>query len=200
VAFLYIFANVAYMRVMTVPEIAATERVGSELATRTMGPIGGTFVALSVLLSITGAVNGCILTGARIPFAQAQDRLFFARFGEVHPRFRTPGSAIVWSGLWTVFLVLTGSYETLYTYSILAAWIFYTMTVVAVFLLRRKMPHADRPYRMWGYPYTLLAFVAVSVWFMVNAFVTQPLPSFMAFVIVASGAAAYWIWRRAATG
>jgi APA family basic amino acid/polyamine antiporter len=72
--------------------------------------------------------------------------------------------------------------------------------VVAVFLLRRKMPHADRPYRMWGYPYTLLAFVAVSVWFMVNAFVTQPLPSFMAFVIVASGAAAYWIWRRAATG
>lgn len=198
VAFLYIFANVAYMRVMTVPEIAATERVGSELATRTMGPIGGTFVALSVLLSITGAVNGCILTGARIPFAQARDRLFFTRFGEVHPRFQTPGSAIVWSGLWTAILVVTGSYETLYTYSILAAWIFYTMTVVAVFLLRRKLPDADRPYRMWGYPYTLWVFVAVSVWFMVNAFVTQPLPSFMAFVIVASGVGAYWIWGKAA--
>jgi APA family basic amino acid/polyamine antiporter len=198
VGFLYIFANLAYMRVMTIPEIASTERVGADLATRTMGPIGGTFVSLTVLLSITGAVNGCVLTAARIPFAQARDRLFFARFGEVHPRFQTPGSAIVWSGVWTAVLVLSGSYETLYTYSILAAWIFYTLTVAAVFLLRRKMPDADRPYKMWGYPVTLWAFVAVSVWFMVNAFVTQPLPSLMAFVIVASGVLAYWIWRRVA--
>src|SRR5215472_2033625 len=77
VAFLYLSANVAYLKVFTVAEIAATDRVGAELATRTIGPIGGVFVSLTVLLSITGAVNGCILTGARIPFAQAHDRLFF---------------------------------------------------------------------------------------------------------------------------
>jgi len=194
VAILYVLANLAYMRVMTIPEIASTERVGEELATRTMGSIGGTFLSLTVLLSIIGAVNGCILTAARLPFAQARDRLFFARFGEIHPRYQTPATAIVWGGLWTAILVLSGSYETLYSYSILAAWIFYTLSVAAVFVLRRKLPQAARPYRMWGYPITLWLFLAVSVWFMVNAILAQPWPSFMALVIVATGAPAYWIW------
>ncbi len=195
VALLYLSANAAYLHLMTVPQIAATERVGADLAIRTMGSIGGTFLSLAVLLSITGAVNGCILTAARLPFAQARDGLFFARFGTVHPRFQTPGTAIVWGGVWTAILVLTGSYETLYSYSILAAWVFYTMSVGAVFILRRKLPDADRPYRMWGYPYTLWFFVAVSIWFMVNACVTDPWPSLMAFAIVATGVLAYRIWR-----
>jgi APA family basic amino acid/polyamine antiporter len=199
VAVLYLSANAAYLHVMTVPEIAATERVGADLATRTMGSVGGAFVSLAVLLSITGAVNGCVLTAARLPFAQARDGLFFARFGEVHPRFQTPATAIVWGGVWTAILVLTGSYETLYSYSILAAWIFYTMSVAAVFILRRKLPGAARPYRMWGYPYTLWLFVAVSIWFMVNASVTEPLPSLMALVIVATGVLAYRL-RGARTG
>jgi basic amino acid/polyamine antiporter, APA family len=198
VAVLYVLTNAAYLKVMSISQIASTERVGADLAMRTIGSMGGTFVALTVLLSIIGAVNGCILTAARIPFAQARDRLFFARFGEVHPRFQTPASAIVWGGVWTAILVLTGSYETLYSYSILAAWIFYTMSVGAVLVLRRKLPNADRPYRMWGYPATLWLFVAVSIWFMVNAFVTQPGPSLMACVIVGTGVLAYWIWRRLA--
>ena len=193
---LYVLANAAYLKVMTIPEIASTERVGAELAMRTMGPIGGTFLSLTVLLSIVGALNGCVLTAARIPFAQARDGLFFARFGEVHPRFETPSSAIVWGGIWTAILILTGSYETLYSYSIVAAWIFYTLTVGAVFILRRKLPRAARPYRMWGYPVTPLLFVAVSLWFIANAFVTQPRPSAMACAIVATGALAYFVWRR----
>ena len=196
VAVLYISANLAYLKVMTIPEIAAAERVGADVATRTMGSIGGTFVSLAVLLSIIGAINGCILTGARIPFAQARDGLFFARFGEAHPRYQTPGFAIVCAGIWTAVLVVTGSYETLYTYSILAAWIFYTMSVAAVMVLRRKLPDAARPYRMWAYPWTLWLFVAVSVWFMADAVVTQPQPSAMALVIVVTGALAYWMWRR----
>ena len=196
VMLLYVSANIAYLKVLTVAQIAASDRVGAELAMRTMGPAGGTVVSLTVLLSIIGAVNGCILTGARIPFAQARDGLFLARFGEVHPRFQTPGFAILCSGIWTAILVLTGSYETLYSYSILAAWIFYTMSVAAVFVLRRKLPDARRPYRMWGYPYTLWLFVAMSVWFMADALVTQTLPSLMAFVIVAAGVVAYKIWHR----
>jgi APA family basic amino acid/polyamine antiporter len=195
VGFLYVFANVAYLKVMTVPQIAATERVGADLATRTMGPIGGTFVSLAVLLSIVGAINGCILTAARIPFAQARDQMFPAAFGEVHPRFQTPARAILWGGVWTAILVLSGSYDTLYAYAILAGWIFYTMSVAAVFVLRRKLPHAARPYRMWGYPVTLCVFVVVSVWFMVNQLLTQPGPSLMTLAIVASGMVAYWLWR-----
>jgi APA family basic amino acid/polyamine antiporter len=200
VMFLYVFANAAYLRVMSVPEIAATERVGAELATRTMGSIGGRLVSMTVLLSIIGAVNGCILTGARIPFAQARDGMFFARFGAIHPRFQTPSSAIFWTGIWAGILILTGSYDTLYTYSILAAWIFYTMSVAAVAILRRKMPGAERPYRMWGYPATLWIFVAVSVWYMVNALITETTPSVMALLIVGVGVAAYVIWQRASVG
>jgi basic amino acid/polyamine antiporter, APA family len=195
---LYVFANLAYLRVMTIAEIASTKRVGADLATRTMGSIGGTFVSLTVLLSIVGAVNGCVLTAARLPFAQARDRLFFARFGKIHPRFHTPASAIVWGGVWTAVLILTGSYETLYSYSIVAAWIFYTLSVAAVFVLRRKQPHRERPYKMWGYPYTMWLFVGVSVWFVMDAFLAQPWPSFMAFVIIASGVLAYFIWRKVA--
>ena len=89
---------------------------------------------------------------------------------------------------------MSGSYETLYSYSILAAWIFYTMTVAAVFVLRRKLPHAHRPYRMWAYPYTLWFFVAASIWFIADALVTQTKPSLMAFVIIAAGLVAYRIW------
>jgi len=195
VGFLYVFANVAYLKVMTIPQIAASERVGADVATRTMGPIGGTFVSLAVLCSIVGAINGCILTAARIPFAQARDRMFPAAFGEVHPRFQTPARAILWGGVWTAILVVTGSYDTLYSYAILAAWIFYTMSVAAVFVLRRKLPHTPRPYRMWGYPVTLCLFVVVSVWFMVNQLATQPGPSLMTLAIVASGVLAYWLWR-----
>ncbi len=198
VAALYVFANVAYLKIMTIPEIAASERVGADLATRTIGSAGGILVSITVLLSIIGAVNGCILTAARLPFAQAQDGLFFAQFGRIHPRFRTPSFAILCGGIWTAVLVLTGSYETLYSYAILAAWIFYTMGAVAVHVLRKKLPNQPRPYRMWMYPASLWLFVTVSVWFMVNAVITQPRPSLMALVIVATGAGAYRIWAKPA--
>src|SRR5262249_49786473 len=192
---LYVFSNIAYMRVLTLPEIAATERVGAALAERTMGRAGATILSAVVLLSVIGAINGCILTGARIPFAQARDGLFITRFGHVHPRFQTPGFAIVAQSLWTALLILTGSYETLSSYTMLSAWIFYTLSVVAVWVLRCKRPDAVRPYKMWGYPYTLWAFVMVSVWFMGDALVTQPKTSLIAFGIAMAGVPFYWIWR-----
>jgi APA family basic amino acid/polyamine antiporter len=192
---LYVGANLAYLNVMTVPEIAATERVGDAVAARTMGSSGASVLSAVVLLSIIGAINGNILTGARIPFAQARDGLFFSRFGRVHPRFETPAAAIVALGVWAGVLILTGSYETLFAYSILSAWVFYTLSVAAVWVLRRKLPDVPRPYKMWGYPFTLWAFVAVSVWFLVDALVNQPKTALIAFGMAAAGIPFYFIWR-----
>lgn len=192
---LYVCANIAYLNVMSVPEIAATERVGAAVAARTMGAAGASVLSAVVLLSIIGAINGNILTGARIPFAQARDGIFFARFGRIHPRFKTPSFAIAALSVWTSLLIVTGSYETLFAYAMLSSWTFYTLGVVAVWVLRRKSPHAHRPYRMWGYPYTVWAFVAVSIWFMLDAIVNQPKPSLMALVVCAAGVPFYLYWR-----
>jgi basic amino acid/polyamine antiporter, APA family len=196
VMILYVAANLAYMNVLSVPEIAAAERVGATVAERVLGPRGAAALSAIVLASIVGAINGCILTGARIPFAQARDGLFFHRFGTIHPRFETPAFAIAVQGLWTGVLILTGSYETLSSYTILSAWLFYAMSVAGVGLLRRKLPDAPRPYRMWGYPATLWAFLIVSAWFMVDALVNQPKTAAAALLLTAAGVPFYFIWKR----
>jgi APA family basic amino acid/polyamine antiporter len=195
VMLLYVSANVAYLHVMTVPQIAATERVGAAVAARTLGPAGASVLSAVVLLSIIGAINGNLLTGARVPFAQARDGLFFARFGHVHPRFQTPAFAIVALTVWTGLLIVTGSYETLFAYAMLASWMVYTLGVAAVWVLRRKAPHAPRPYKMLGYPYTMWAFLLVSAWYMADAMVNQPKPSLMAFGVCAAGIPFYIYWR-----
>src|SRR5947208_15653936 len=106
--------------------------------------------------------------------------MFFSRFGRIHPRFQTPSFAIVLQALWSGVLIVTGSYETLYSYAMLSAWVFYTLSVIAIWVLRRKMPDAPRPYRMWGYPVTLWLFVIASAWFMLDAVVNQPKTSLIA--------------------
>jgi APA family basic amino acid/polyamine antiporter len=192
---LYVLANVAYLKVLTISEIRLTERVGALLAQRTMGAAGATILSVTVMLSAIGAINGNLLTAARIPFAQARDGLFFHRFGHIHPRFETPSFAIVMQGLWAGVLVLSGTYQFIVSYATVAAWIFYVLTVGAVPILRRKLPNLPRPCRMRGYPYTLALFLLVGVWFVVNAFINQPGPSLAALGIVTTGVPAYWFWK-----
>ena len=195
VMLLYIGANFGYMNVLSLDQIASAERVGASAAGRAMGSWGAAFLSITVLMSVTAAINGCILTGSRIPFAQARDGLFFQKFATVHPRFRTPSFAIAVQALWSVVVLLTGSYENLSSYSILPAWVFYSLCVLAVLVLRRKMPHAPRPYRMWGYPTTMWLFLAVSFWFIGDALVTQTGTSLIALGVAASGVPVYWLTR-----
>lgn len=196
VMILYVSANLAYLRVLTLAQIAASERVGADVAARVLGSAGATAMSVIVLLSIVGAINGCILTAARVPFAQARDGLFFSRFGHIHPRFKTPAFAIAVQAVWAGVLIVSGSYEMLSSYTIISAWLFYTFCAAAVWVLRRKMPHAPRPYKMWGYPLTMYLFLIVSIWFIVDAMVNQPVPSLMAFFIAAAGTPFYFFWRR----
>ena len=195
---IYLSANVAYMRVLSVPVIASTDRVAATVAETTMGSIGGTLVSLTILLSIVGAANGAILTFARIYFAQARDGLFFRAVGKVHPRFETPYVSIVVQGVWISVLAIIGSYERLFSYVIFAAWIFYGAAVLAVVVLRRKAPDLPRPYKMWGYPVTPLAFAGVAFWFVINTIIAKPLSSLIGLGLVAAGIPMYYLWRRIA--
>jgi basic amino acid/polyamine antiporter, APA family len=196
---IYLIANIAYLRVLSVPAIEAADRVAATVAEATMGPMGGTLVSLTILLSIAGAANGAILTFARIYFAQAHDGLFFRAAGNIHRRFETPHVSIVVQGVWVSLLALAGSYEILFSYVIFAAWIFYGMAVLGVIVLRRKAPDAPRPYRMWGYPVTPLLFAGISFWFVGNTIASKPGPSLAGLAIVAAGIPVYYLWRRIAS-
>jgi basic amino acid/polyamine antiporter, APA family len=192
---IYVLANLAYLRVLSVSEIAATARVGALAAERTLGPIGGAFVSFTILMSIVGAINGWAMTAPRIYFAQARDGLFFRRFGDIHPRFQTPYVSILTFGAWSALLALTGTYETLASYAMYAAWIFYGLTAMAVLVLRRKQPGRPRPYRMTGYPVTLLIFAAVALGFVVNTLIATPGPAIVGTLLVAAGVPVYFTWR-----
>jgi APA family basic amino acid/polyamine antiporter len=192
----YLLANMAYLRVLSIPEIAASTHVGADAAGRVLGPVGGTLVSVIILLSIVGALNGAILTCPRVYFAQAQDGLFFRRFAEVHPRYRTPGFAILAQGVWASVLIVSGSYEALIDYAMFAIWLSYAFMIAGVMVLRRTQPDLPRPYRMWGYPVTPLLFLGIAVWFLGNMLITRPAPSFAGLGLIAAGVPVYFIWRR----
>jgi APA family basic amino acid/polyamine antiporter len=194
----YVLANAAYLRVLSVSEIAASDRVGALAAERAMGPVGGALVALTILLSITGCANGWAMTAPRIYFAQARDGIFFRRFGTIHPRFQTPAFSIVVFGAWSALMALTGTYETLASYAMFAAWFFYGLTAIGVLLLRRREPDRPRPYRMPGYPVTLLLFVAVAAGFVANTFIVTPGPAIVGSLLIATGVPVYFFWKRPA--
>jgi APA family basic amino acid/polyamine antiporter len=194
---IYLSANVAYLRVLSIDAIAASDRVAASAAEVTMGHIGGILVSLTILISIIGASNGSILTSARIYFAQARNGLFFKSVGDIHPRFETPHVAIAVQGIWAGILAISGTYEKLFSYVIFTAWVFYGLTVLAVIVLRHRAPQLARPYKMWGYPVTPLLFAGIAFWFVVNTIITTPGSSLIGLSIVATGIPVYYFWRRA---
>ncbi|HEY7821097.1 MAG TPA: amino acid permease [Vicinamibacteria bacterium] len=195
---IYLSANLAYLHVLSLGEIADTPRVAATVAEQTLGVLGASFVSLTILLSIIGSTNGNVLTAARVYFAQAGDGLFFDRVAEIHPRYRTPWVSLLLQGVWASILAASGSYEKLFEYVIFASWIFYGMTVAGVLILRQREPDRERPYRMWGYPLTPILFAGVSFWFVLNTLVTRPGPSLLGLAIIATGIPAYFYWRRSA--
>jgi APA family basic amino acid/polyamine antiporter len=193
---LYVGLNLVYYRVLAVPEVAASTRVGADAAVRIFGRTGSQLVALLIIISTLGSLNGSILAAPRVYYAMAKDGLFFRWCAAVHPRFRTPHRALLFQGFWSILLVVMGTYEQLFTYAIFAAWLFYALTGFAVIVLRRTQPDLPRPYRVFGYPWVPIAFVLTSAWFIVNTLVEKPVESGLGALMVGLGAPVYWIWRR----
>ena len=196
----YVLANLAYLHVLSIDEIAASPHVAASLAERTLGPRGAGLVSFTILISIIGTLNGCFLTSPRVYFAQSRDGLFFRKFGEVQPRYQTPGFAILAQCGWAVILLVSGSYETLLDYAMFALWLSYGLMVAGVMILRRKQPDLPRPYRMWGYPATAILFLAITAWFLVNMLRTRPLPSLASLLLIATGIPVYFVWARRGSG
>ena len=149
-------------------------------------------------VSFKKKLNGAFMTSPRVYFAQAHHGLFFSKFAEVHPRFRTPSFAIVAQAVWAIVLLLSGTYETLIDYAMFAFWFFYGLMVLGVMLLRRQRPELERPYKMWGYPVTPLLFLALTLCFLGNTMVNRPIPAISALALIASGVPVYFLWRKIA--
>lgn len=198
VVVLYLGLNLVYYRVLHLPEVAQSTRVGADAAVRIFGHTGSLFVSLLIIISTLGSLNGSILAAPRVYYAMAKDGLFFRWCAAVHPRFHTPHLALVLQGLCAILIVALGNYEQLFTYVIFAGWVFYALTGFAVIILRRKRPDLPRPYRVLGYPFVPIVFVLTSAWFIVNTLVEKPIESGIGCLIVALGVPVYLVWKRRA--
>jgi len=193
---IYLLANVAYVAALGPAAAARTDRVAAEAVRAALGPGAGRLIAAAVLVSMLSAANGLTLTNSRVYYAMASDGVFFRKLAEVHPRFGTPAFSVLVSSAWAIVLAATGSFEQLFTYVIFAAWVFYTLAGASVFVLRRRRPAAPRPFRVPGYPWTPLLFVASAVAIVVNTIWARPQRSLLGLGIVALGLPAYHSWRR----
>ena len=175
----YLGANLTYIFVLGQPSIAASERVAADAMSAMIGPVGATLITLAIVCSTVGTIAASILVGPRVFFAMARDGVIFPQLGTVHPRFETPANAIWAMAILAGLMTLTGGYEHLITMAGFANWIFFTMIAMSVVVLRRKHPEWNRPYRVVGYPFTVLVFVIVSTVFVVNTLIESTLSSLM---------------------
>jgi len=196
VTVLYVAVNYIYLYALPIKELEGVVRVAEKSATVLFGGVAASVISAAVVVSTFGALNGVILTGPRVYYAMAKDRLFFKKVASVHPRFRTPGFSIFIQAIWACLLTLSGTYEQLFTYVTFAAIVFYIVAVAAVFTLRKKFPDLPRPYKSWGYPVLPGIFIAVLVVLLINTLVNKPIESLAGLGIVALGLPVYMYWRN----
>jgi APA family basic amino acid/polyamine antiporter len=197
---IYILANWAYFRVLSPAEVGAHKLVAAEMMQRIGGSAGASAVSIAAMISIFAALNGSILTGARVPYAAARDGLFFRSAAWVHPAFHTPGVSILMLSAWSSVLVLSGKYEELFDFVIFGSWILYAMATASVFVLRRKRPDLPRPYKTFGYPAVPLLFLAGAAVLEVSTLWAKPRESIAGITLILLGLPFYFYWRSRAVG
>jgi APA family basic amino acid/polyamine antiporter len=194
---LYVLANAAYLNVLPLPAIqnAPADRVATAVATSLFGPAAANVMALAIMVSTFGCVNGLILSGARVSFAMARDGLFFRRLERLNEA-AVPANALWAQALWASVLALSGSYSDLLEYVISADILFYVLLVVAVIVLRRRRPDLPRPFRAPGYPYLPLLYAAAGAVLIAVLLAGNPRTTWPGYALVATGVPVYFAWRR----
>jgi len=192
---IYLLANAAYFRVLLPGEVANGTRVAADMMGRIWSRGGAHAVSVAALISIFAALNGSLLSGARVPYAAAREGYFFKPLARVNPEHHTPGMSILVLSLWSCLLVLSGKYDDLFNLVIFASWILYAMTAAAVIVLRRKRPELYRPYRTVGYPVVPLLFITGGAILLGSTLVDRPRESFLGIGIAAAGLPFYFYWK-----
>lgn len=188
----YVLINLSYLYILPIDEMKNSPLVAATAAEKIFGINGASIIAIAVIISTFGALNGSILSTARVHFAMARTKLFFSALGKIHPKFATPHISLLVQGLWSAVLVLSGSFDTITDYVIFAAWLFYMLGAFGVFVLRKKFPDRNRPYKVWGYPYVPLVFVIFSFLFLINSIVSDTQNAMMGLILIACGLPVYF--------
>jgi APA family basic amino acid/polyamine antiporter len=213
VILLYVLANVAYLSVLPLHgnphgatemtrgiQYASADRVGTAAMQQMFGATGAALMAVAILLSTFGCNNGLILSGSRVYYAMARDGLFFKSAGKLHPTYKTPAASLAVQAVWTCVLCLSGTYNQLLEYIIFAVLVFYVLTIVALFVLRRTQPNAERPYKAIGYPVLPAIYVLMAVFIDVVLLRYKPQYTWPGLIIVLLGIPVYFLWSRGAQG
>jgi basic amino acid/polyamine antiporter, APA family len=177
-------------------QYAAEDRVATAVLGQIFHTGGAALMAAAILISTFGCANGMTLAGARVYYAMSRDRLFFKSVGRLHPRYRTPMAGLLVQGAWTVLLCVSGSYSQLLDYIIFAELVFYILTILCLFVLRRKQPDAPRPYKAIGYPILPALYIVMAAWICVVLLRYKPQYTWPGLALVLLGIPVYWFRSR----
>ena len=198
---IYVLLNLLYVYAMPVVEFSTVGgNVADAAAERLFGAAVAAPIAAASVVMIAASISAMVFAGPRVYFAMAQDGQFFSAAATVHPRFRTPVTAIVAQSVWASLLVLTGTFQQLVDYTAFAVVLFAGVAVVALFVLRYRHPAAHRPFKAWGYPVAPLIFIVASAAMVANAIWRNPAPSAAGLVVIAAGVPIYLWMRRSRRG
>lgn len=198
VALVYLLFSAACLKVLPFQSVANSKHVASDVVERLIGRGAATWITLAMVISALGSMNSSVLSGARVPYAMARDRIFFKVADGIHPKYRTPGRALIFQGVLASVMALTGTFEELTNLFIFAGWIFYGLAVVALFRLRRIEPNMPRPYRCWGYPWVPALFVLGALALTVNLWLDRPGRSTAGLLLILAGIPFYLNWQKSA--
>jgi APA family basic amino acid/polyamine antiporter len=198
VSLLYFACNYVYLQVLPLEAIqtAPEDRVGTAAARAIFGDSAVQMMAAAIMVSTFGCVNGLTMAGARVFYAMALDKLFFARAARLDPQTHAPTTALWIQCLWAALLTLTGSYSELLDYVIFAVLLFYILTVVGIFVLRRTRPAMERPYRALGYPVLPAAYILLAGVVELLLLLYKPNFTWPGLLIVLLGIPVYFVWKK----
>lgn len=196
----YLLVNTTYLSLLSIPQLVEIHESGNQIAGVEAvkvfwGTKGVVFISVLILVTTLGCTNASILTGARPYYAMARSEMFFPAIGKIN-KHNVPGNSLLWQGIWSSVLVLSGTFDQLTDMLIFAVFIFYGATALGVFILRRRMPDAHRPYKVWGYPVVPAIFILFCIGLFFNTIITRPREAAIGISLILLGIPVYFLLRR----